>query len=829
MIPDGTTLTPNPGSCEGGCTIIGGTPDLTGTNLFHSFTEFSVPTGGTVVFDHNPAIQNILTRVTGGNRSEVDGIIRTNITSNANLFLLNPNGIFFGPNGALDIGGSFVATTADAIQFDDQGAFSAFDTDNNLTLLTVNPSAFLFNQDTTQPIINQSLAANPSLPFITGGLSIREGKSLLLLGGNIVLEPSSNNSFGGLLTAFGGQIELGGVVGPSVVDLISNGNSLSLSYEEGTELADISLNSSQLNISSLIGNEAGSITINASDVTLANGSSVTSETLSQDDSGDIFIRADNSVVIENNSSLSSLTFGSGSGGNIEIIAKRFALNDGSGLIVSTFALGDAGEISIDAETVSLNNNVFITSEALGEVSGTAGNPGEIQIITNTLSLTNAATITALTNGNAVDVQASGLIDINAADTVSLADSSVITSGTFGQRDASNIEITTNNLIIQDSAGIFASANTEATSAAGKIDLDIEHLTLSDNAQIISSTNGEGDAGSIFIRDAQAISISDSIISTETNAAGNGGDIDIEAQQLVAENEAGISARSTGSGPAGDITLRTSERLAVEDGAQIEVSGEGSGNSGMLKVISDLVVLENGQLLASVQEGNDGNILLEIEDALILRDDSLISAEAFNDANGGNVDIITPFIIALSPDGPNGNDIQASAIDGDGGRITIQANTLFGIEESRAIDGNMTNNIDASSEAGIDGEVIIETLQVDPDEGIDPLPNRLAVPEIGQGCQTSSNGQFVATGRGGLTASPYEPLSSDGIQDDIYPVGQGLTQPTESRSTSEMASISDEQSLIEAQGWGRNTQGTVVLLAESSAAHSDCQRTVSGAF
>uniref|UniRef100_UPI0011781C66 filamentous hemagglutinin N-terminal domain-containing protein n=1 Tax=Candidatus Entotheonella palauensis TaxID=93172 RepID=UPI0011781C66 len=89
-----------------------------GGNLFHSFGDFNVNTGESATFTGPGSVSNIIGCVTGGNLSNIDGLLRSDIVG-ANLFLLNPQGVIFGPNASLDVTGSFHVSTADVLHFDD--------------------------------------------------------------------------------------------------------------------------------------------------------------------------------------------------------------------------------------------------------------------------------------------------------------------------------------------------------------------------------------------------------------------------------------------------------------------------------------------------------------------------------------------------------------------------------------------------------------------------------------------------------------------------------------------------------------------------------------
>ncbi|MBD2492516.1 filamentous hemagglutinin N-terminal domain-containing protein [Aulosira sp. FACHB-615] len=154
-----------------------------GANLFHSFSEFNIPAGRGAYFANPPAIQNILTRVTGGNPSNILGTL--GVLGNANLFLINPNGISFGSTARLDIKGSFVAATADSLTFGNNLEFSATNPQAP-PLLNVNiPIGLRFRENTGDIHNTGNLTVGKDLTLQAQNLNL---SGIIQAGGNLTLQ-----------------------------------------------------------------------------------------------------------------------------------------------------------------------------------------------------------------------------------------------------------------------------------------------------------------------------------------------------------------------------------------------------------------------------------------------------------------------------------------------------------------------------------------------------------------------------------------------------------------------------------------------------------------
>ncbi|HEY9597760.1 MAG TPA: filamentous hemagglutinin N-terminal domain-containing protein, partial [Cyanophyceae cyanobacterium] len=290
--PDGLNFTITDGERAGG-------------NLFHSFRQFSIPTGGSALFDNASNVENIISRVTGGSASHIDGLIRSN--GSANLFLLNPNGIIFGPNAQLDIGGSFLASTASAVKFADGSEFS--------TTMTSSPPLL-----TISVPIGLQYGATPTAIQLQGAtLTVPRDRTLALIGGDITI-------VGGHLSSESGWLELGAVGGVGTVQLAVANNQIQFNFSEKIPRANVLLtNGTTLDTS---GSGGGDIQLLGKQIMIED-SRVESTTLGSEPGGNLNVNATESVELMGNQAtgqfsngLFAETRGTGSAGNLTITTGR---------------------------------------------------------------------------------------------------------------------------------------------------------------------------------------------------------------------------------------------------------------------------------------------------------------------------------------------------------------------------------------------------------------------------------------------------------------------------------------------------------------------------
>jgi large exoprotein involved in heme utilization and adhesion len=765
------------------------------------------------------------------------------------LFFLNPNGIVFGPNASLNIGGSFVATTADSIIFDNGALFSASDRSVSSPLLTISVPVGLQFGSASAPIVVQgngnNLFLNPNNFEIVRdarpvGLEVSSGETLSLMAGEIRLE-------GGNLTASQGRIELGSVAPGSLVAAGSTNSGWRFDYTEVPQFRDIFL--SQAASVDASGNGGGVIVAQGRQIRLTDGSVFLTKTLGNAAGGGLSVRAD-SLELIGISPIAPLYTGifadsastaTNLGGSIFLETEQLSVINGAQISSNTFGVGNAGTLTVRAKTVNVDGGSSLGPSALFTVvgPGASGVGGSLAIEAQRLRLTNGAQIAATSFGfgstGTLTVKADeiGLEGIFAGPipgeqpsglSVDMLESAIgqggnltvetnslrisggaqISSTTFGRGDAGSITVRTKDIDISGGSaslvsGILAPASPTATGRGGTVTIQTERLNVVDGAQIFTATLGSADAGNLLV---------------------NASDF-VRLTGRTPNRRSGLFAGTVlGSGSGGDLTIST-DRLFVQDGATISVSNfpsttnspfpPGQGSAGNLNIRARTLSLNNQALLtADTVVGDRGNIDVQTN-VLTMRKGSRISTDATGTASGGNIRITAPrgFILARSNEN---SDITANATQGNGGRVDITARSIYGIQPRDRL--TAFSDITASSEFGVAGSVTLDTPYFEAAPGLLQATETPRAPVILQACQPGQGGatasRFTNIGRGGSRAQPTDPLTSQTILGDATLPDQWNESPG---SRSSRQPISPPERIVEAQGWSVNDRGKVVLSAE----------------
>ena len=841
IIPDATLPINSTVKAAGDTNFIDGGTQA-GSNLFHSFSEFSIPYGGIAQFNNALDVQNIITRITEGKISNIDGLIKAN--GIANLFLLNPNGIVFGQNARLDIGGSFLASTANNINFADGTKLSTSNVQN--PLLTINVPISLGFNNNPNAIVVQGSGHNLVRPFNrrtlavpTAGINSSEGlkgqphRTIALVGGDLIVE-------GGILTSQDGRIELGSVRNGEVTLNLNSPNNYILNYQNVSSFKDIIL--SKLALIGVYGSEGGNVKIQASNIDITDGSVIINQNEAFPYGGELDVRASNSIKISGTSSdgtirsaISSESIGKGKGADVRVTSDNLNVSNGAGISSATYSTGDGGDLTVNTHTSIYTSEIspFNPDVISGIVATTVGygKGGNIAVSTKRLRVEGGSGISTA----AYAVGKGGNLTIDASENVQVAGYSLlnpeyvanIRSLSFRLATGGDLKLSTPELIIENGGSV--GANTFGSGKGGEVKVNAHTISVNGIAPISflpsvldASTFGSGDAGNLEINTYKLLVQDGGRVDTSTLASGRAGNLTISASDSVevkgenspspknptiidssaaTENENVrklFSLPDEPSGSSGNLTINTPNLNVINEG-QISVKNTGTGDAGELRVNASSILLDrSGAITATSKSGRGGNTFLESQEIKLRSGSSITTDARGGTGNGGNITINTDTLAALE----NSN-ITAKAFQGRGGNIRINTQGLFISSDKQ---------IDASSELGINGNVLINTPFFDFTKAAAQPEAATQSPEVASVCQRRSDtavSSLVNAGTGGIPASPNDPLNStSGWYDNSV-----ADQRTENSQVTTLLADTKTEQIIEAQGWKWNADGTLSMTLE----------------
>ena len=712
-----------------------------GPNLFHSFKSFNIDKGMTATFTGPPTIQRIISRVTGGEMSEIYGTIKSTI-QDADLFLLNPNGIIFAETARLDIDGSFYVSTADYLQMTESEKFMTGSTETS-GLVTSAPRSFGFiDADIasitfkgSEPIIQKDYDEistsykdiNTKFPM-DNGLTVKGNNDFCIIGGQITIEQgisiglkdSTNNA-----DMQKGTIQLISIDSQADVNL----NNM-LDYSQNTKFDNITIKGSILNAS---GQTVGGINIVGNN-----------------------INVENSIIYMDN-------FGKQDAQPIKLIGNNISLLLRSKIISNTFAQGDAAPIYLKASADILlkekYSSIYSFSDQDINIDGEKyGSTSNMSFIANNFYLKDGSRILSRTHkkGNCSDISIQVDNKIGLSSKNSLYDECSIFFETYGPGNAGTIDLKAN--IVEFSDGSKLSVSTNSTGQGGNIRINAEEVLLNGTrhdpskpdmgSRIFLRSYGReinaGDSGNLYIHATNIIMDDGAEIRAQTYGFGKGGDITLIAKENILLG--GIDGRNkpaminascdqyrlnSGEKQSGYITI-SAKNIELKDGAWISTQTEGNGNAGTIQItaVQRLKLSGEGNTVKNIDKdklssciissarskskGNGGKIIINANEVL-LADGAYIETGTESSGDAGEINIHTQTLTLMQTNSDNQSSMIESNthakqlnrdthITGTGGEVTINARNI------NLFDGAQisTSSIADIESSGIAGTIHINT-------------------------------------------------------------------------------------------------------------------------
>lgn len=529
---------------------------IRGKTLFHSFDKFSIPTNKQAYFTNPIGINLILSRVTGKGISNINGTLGVN--GSADLFLMNPNGIIFGPNASLNVNGSFLATTGSSFVFEDGEIFSASSPTSVPNFRVSVPLGIQFDKSPEAITVQSSMSYDPSTYWPLYNLKVQSGKTISLLGGDIAFR-------NGTVFSPSGNIEIGSVGKGSYVALKPIVEGWSLIYSDVEKFEDIifsqwsnikthdytffknnhessgriSITGQKIRVSSSSVYGSADININSSEsVTIDSWSGIRS--FSTDDYRNNINLNTNKLNIKNGW-ISIENVGNGYGGKISINAKEsVAISSEGGIFSENWQspFGMGGDIEINTESLSIADFGMIETYI-----SRYGRGGNINIISKRLNLTDGGQIHTFIHGSGtagdINIQASDNISISGQNKYALffsddsiyADSGIFSTSYGSKGKTGNLSLVSKEIEIKNGAGIgvFGKGN----GSTGYLDIKGENLSLDNNAYISMKVKNNKLGNLNIDIDNLLLMENQSKITYKAEGLGIGGTVNIDAPMIVA--------------------------------------------------------------------------------------------------------------------------------------------------------------------------------------------------------------------------------------------------------------------------------------------------------
>ncbi|MEO0422257.1 MAG: filamentous hemagglutinin N-terminal domain-containing protein, partial [Pseudomonadota bacterium] len=568
-----------------------------GANLFHSLLSLEIDPGESLALTGAPTIANVLLRVTGGEVSNIDGQLAL-LINDANLFLLNPAGVIFGERATINVPGSLVVSTGEAILFADGTAFPA--------------SGSLTNLSAAPPIEWHDYGAPLAGEIRVEGLLEVDGGAFLLAdriafeGGGLVAGVSP---FTGMLPPPARRARTPGplwLLANRTIDLnglpsTTLGNINSFNWSPG-DAAAIRLSAPQIRF------DAGGI----QSLTLGpgNGADMHLEASEQISLGGLIDLPTPEGPVERFAAIGSGARGGGSGGNLTVVTDRFTMTDRAAIVLAGAASGAGGsqQYRIGAGGMHLGPQTLIASFARPTVGPERG----------------------IGDGGRIDIDVQGPLIMAGA----IPDEAPLSGFNMG--------------II---------SKTQSSARAGDIAVRALSLMVADGGRIESGAVGPGRSGDVRVEATDSITVRgssgllNSLIGVLASDLGSVGDTQVIAPRIDILDGGSIRADSLGSGDAGTLTLQA-YRLRIEGAGEPTdealfnewLAGLGEGTADTFGESESEVRLLQAQLggveavvASDALAGRGGDVVIEVG-SLEIGEGGLISATALGDADGGDIQV-----------------------------------------------------------------------------------------------------------------------------------------------------------------------------------------------